>query len=59
VGIRADRHAAVLARIERNERHGLRAVLDRLDNGYPAQLRGDARAFAAFTWRATAMVPAG
>ena len=31
----ADRRAAVLARVERMEREGLRAVLDGLDSGYP------------------------
>ncbi|HEU0059926.1 MAG TPA: alpha/beta fold hydrolase, partial [Hyphomicrobiaceae bacterium] len=47
-GIAADRRAAVLARVERMEREGLRAVLDGLDNGYPAELRGDWPRFAAF-----------
>ncbi|HEX2335020.1 MAG TPA: alpha/beta hydrolase [Hyphomicrobiaceae bacterium] len=50
-GIAADRRAAVLARIERMERAGLRAVSDALDNGYPAELRGDGRRFAAFRAR--------
>ena len=50
-GIAADRRAAVLARVERMEREGLRAVLDGLDNGYPAELRGDAPRFAAFRAR--------
>jgi len=49
--IAADRHAAVLARVERMEREGLRAVLDGLDNGYPAELRGDAARFAVFRAR--------
>jgi 3-oxoadipate enol-lactonase len=50
-GIAADRRAAVLARLERMERQGLRAVLDGLDNGYPPQLRGDRARFAAFRAR--------
>ena len=33
------------------EREGLQAVLDTLDNGYPAELRGDAERFAAFRAR--------
>jgi pimeloyl-ACP methyl ester carboxylesterase len=49
--VAADRRAAVLARVERMEREGLRAVLDGLDNGYAAELRGDAARFAAFRAR--------
>jgi 3-oxoadipate enol-lactonase len=49
-GIAADRRAAVLARVERMEREGLRGARG-LDNGYPAQLRGDAPRFAAFRAR--------
>jgi len=33
------------------EREGLHAVLDTLDNGYPAELRGDAERFSAFRAR--------
>jgi 3-oxoadipate enol-lactonase len=51
VGIAADRRAAVTARIEQMERHGLRAVLDGLDSGYPAPLRTDPGRFAAFRAR--------
>ena len=43
VGIAADRRAAVLARVERMEREGLRAVLDALEGAYPSELRSDAR----------------
>ena len=51
VGIAADRRAAVLARVERMEREGLRAVLDTLDSAYPSELRRDARRFASFRAR--------
>ena len=51
IGIAPDRRAALLTRIERMEREGLHAVLDTLDNVYPAELRGDARRFAAFRAR--------
>ncbi len=51
IGIAPDRRPAVLARVERMERDGLRAVLDTLDNAYPIELRGDARRFAAFRAR--------
>ena len=51
VGIAADRRPALLARIEKMEREGLHAVLDTLDNGYPAELRGDTQRFAAFRAR--------
>lgn len=50
-GIAPDRRSAVLARVERMERDGLRAVLDTLDSAYPIELRGDARRFAAFRAR--------
>ena len=51
IGVAPDRRPAVLARAERMERDGLRAVLDTLDNAYPPELRGDARRFAAFRAR--------
>jgi 3-oxoadipate enol-lactonase len=51
IGIAADRRAAALARIERMEREGLRAVLDTLDNTYPSELRRDAGRFASFRAR--------
>jgi len=51
IGIAPDRRPAVLARVERMERDGLRAVLDTLDSAYPPELRGDAQRFAAFRAR--------
>ena len=51
IGIAPDRRAALLTRVERMEREGLHAVLDTLDNVYPAELRGDAPRFAAFRAR--------
>jgi 3-oxoadipate enol-lactonase len=51
IGIAPDRRAGVLARVERMEREGLRAVLDSLDSSYPPELRGDAGRFAAFRAR--------
>jgi 3-oxoadipate enol-lactonase len=51
VGVAPDRRAALLARIEKMEREGLHAVIDTLDNGYPAELRGDAQRFAVFRAR--------
>jgi 3-oxoadipate enol-lactonase len=51
VSVAKDRQPALLARIERMEREGLMAVMDTLDNGYPAELRGDATRFAAFRAR--------
>jgi 3-oxoadipate enol-lactonase len=51
VGIAADRRATALARIERMEREGLRAVLDTLDSAYPFELRGDVGRFASFRAR--------
>jgi 3-oxoadipate enol-lactonase len=51
-GIAPDRRAAVLARVERMEREGLRAVIeDTLAAGYPPELRADADRFAAFRAR--------
>ena len=51
ISVAPDRHAALLTRVEKMEREGLHAVLDTLDNGYPAELRGDAERFAAFRAR--------
>jgi 3-oxoadipate enol-lactonase len=51
IGISADRRPAVLARVEKMEREGLHAVADTLDNGYPPELRGDAKRFASFRAR--------
>lgn len=51
IGIAADRRAAVLSRVEKMEREGLHAVVDTLDQGYPAELRGDAQRFASFRAR--------
>jgi 3-oxoadipate enol-lactonase len=51
IGVAPDRRPAVLARVERMERDGLRAVLDTLDTAYPPELRGDAQRFAAFRAR--------
>ena len=51
-GIAPDRRAAVLARVERIEREGMRvAVDDSMANGYPPELRTDAARFAAFRAR--------
>ena len=51
IGIAPDRQSALLTRVEKMEREGLQAVLDTLDNGYPAELRGDGQRFAAFRAR--------
>src|ERR1700674_5616659 len=51
IGIAADRRATMLARIERMEREGLRAVLDTLDSASPSELRRDAGRFASFRAR--------
>jgi 3-oxoadipate enol-lactonase len=51
IGIAPDRRPALLTRVEKMEREGLHAVLDTLDNGYPAELRGDAERFSAFRAR--------
>jgi 3-oxoadipate enol-lactonase len=51
VSIAKDRHPALLARVEKMEREGLPVVIDTLDNGYPAELRGDAARFASFRAR--------
>jgi 3-oxoadipate enol-lactonase len=51
IGIAPDRRSALLTRVEKMEREGLQAVLDTLDNGYPAELRGDTRRYAAFRAR--------
>lgn len=51
IGVAPDRRPAVLARVERMERDGLRAVLDTLDSAYPPELRDDAQRFAAFRAR--------
>ena len=51
IGIAQDRHSALLARVEKMEREGLHAVIDTLDNGYPEELRGDARRYAPFRAR--------
>ena len=51
VGIAPDRRLGLLARVEQMERLGLNAVIDTLDNGYPAELRGDAQRFAEFRAR--------
>jgi 3-oxoadipate enol-lactonase len=51
-GIAPDRRVAVLARVERIEREGMRvAVDDSMANGYPPELRTDAARFAAFRAR--------
>lgn len=51
-GISPDRRAAVLARVERIEREGMRAAVDEtVANGYPIELRADAARFAAFRAR--------
>lgn len=51
VGISPDRRLGLLERVEKMERLGLHAVIDTLDNGYPAELRGDAQRFAEFRAR--------
>jgi 3-oxoadipate enol-lactonase len=52
VGISADRRAAVLARVDRLEREGMRsAVEESMANGYPPELRTDPARFAAFRAR--------
>jgi 3-oxoadipate enol-lactonase len=51
IGVAPDRRLALLARVEKMEQQGLHAVLDTLDNGYPAELRGDAQRFADFRAR--------
>src|SRR5215470_7317639 len=52
IGIAADRRAALLARLERIEHEGMRAVADyTLTSGYPPELRGDAARFEAFRAR--------
>jgi 3-oxoadipate enol-lactonase len=51
VGIAPDKRPAVLARVDRIEREGMRAALDTLDSSYPPALRGDAARFAAFRAR--------
>jgi 3-oxoadipate enol-lactonase len=51
VSISPDRRLGLLARIEKMEKLGLHAVIDTLDNGYPAELRGDAQRFAEFRAR--------
>ena len=51
VSIASDKHAGLLARIDKMEREGVQAVIDTLDNGYPAELRGDAARFASFRAR--------
>jgi 3-oxoadipate enol-lactonase len=51
-GIAAERRAAVLARVDRLEREGLRgAVEDSMANGYAFELRNDPASFAAFRAR--------
>lgn len=51
-GIAADRRAAVLARVDRIEREGMRiAVEDSMANGYAPELRTDPARFAAFRAR--------
>ena len=51
IGVAPDRRLDLLARVEKMERQGLHAVFDTLDNGYPAELRGDEQRFAAFRAR--------
>jgi len=51
IGVAPDRRPALLARVEKMEREGLHAVIDTLDSGYPAELRGDTQRFAAFRAR--------
>ena len=51
-GVASDRRAAVLARVDRLEREGMRsAVDDSMANGYAPELRTDAARFAAFRAR--------
>jgi 3-oxoadipate enol-lactonase len=51
-GIAIDRRTAVLARVDRIEREGMRAVVDdSMANGYPSELRTDPVRFAAFRAR--------
>jgi len=51
-GIAAERRAAVMARVDRIEREGMRIAVDEsMANGYPPQLRTDAARFAAFRAR--------
>ena len=51
IGVAVDRRVDLLARVDKMERQDLHAVLDTLDNGYPAELRGDAKRFASFRAR--------
>jgi 3-oxoadipate enol-lactonase len=51
ISIPSDRRPALLARVEKMEREGLRAVIDTLDLGYPPELRDNAQRFAAFRAR--------
>jgi 3-oxoadipate enol-lactonase len=51
IGVSPDRRLGLLARVEKMERLGLHAVIDTLDSGYPAELRGDAKRFAEFRAR--------
>jgi 3-oxoadipate enol-lactonase len=52
IGISAERRAAVLPRVDRIEREGMRiAVEDSMTNGYAPELRTDAARFAAFRAR--------
>jgi 3-oxoadipate enol-lactonase len=52
VGISADRRADVLARVDRMEQEGLRAVVETsLASAYPPEMRRDESAFAAFRAR--------
>ena len=52
IGVASDRRAAVLARVDRLEREGMRsAVDDSMANGYAPELRADAARFAAFRAR--------
>jgi 3-oxoadipate enol-lactonase len=51
IGITGEGRAAILDRVERMERGGLRAVLDALDIAYPPELRHDTGRFASFRAR--------
>ncbi len=51
VSIAKDRQPPLIVRVEKMEQQGLSAVIDTLDNGYPAELRTDAARFAAFRAR--------
>jgi 3-oxoadipate enol-lactonase len=51
IGISPDRRLGLLARVEKMEKLGLHTVIDTLDSGYPAELRGDAQRFAEFRAR--------